>query len=374
MTVSQATTPNTILRHAMRRKNAATGWIGVDLGTYAIKLAQLVRTDGVCHILQSWELPRPGLRAGGDDPGASVHPLAGLDALRSLRRLFSGRQCAAVLPMSQVEFRLFEVPRAEPREQREMVAEFLAGELRQERDEFTFDYWTIENGAALDGPLSQVAAMALPSSHAAELAQRLLKSGWECQALDGMPCAVARAVELAAGSSEASLALDLGFRSPLAVLIEQGRPVFSRQLRGGGLGGMMRGLQAELQITLEECQQLLNRVGLAVPGQASSPLAERTSQLVARPLHQLVSEVQRTIEFLHQQYRQTRPQRLWLLGGGALVRNLPEYFTQALSLPVSAWELDSGVAERDAPAAGPERRSAALFGVAAALSSLAWEG
>jgi hypothetical protein len=59
------------------------------------------------------------------------------------------------------------------------------------------------------------------------------------------------------------------------------------------------------------------------------------------------------------------PSRLLLLGGGAAMRNLPEYLGVRLGLAVHPWRLspnDTGEVVDDA-----------LFATAAALSAVAWE-
>ena len=68
------------------------------------------------------------------------------------------------------------------------------------------------------------------------------------------------------------------------------------------------------------------------------------------------------------QRRHLQPAAVWLMGGGASMKNIGPYLAEALSLPVHIWKLEPE-AEPIECAAG---NRAAVFGSAAALSSLVW--
>jgi Tfp pilus assembly PilM family ATPase len=87
--------------------------------------------------------------------------------------------------------------------------------------------------------------------------------------------------------------------------------------------------------------------------------------MIAEPLAQVVAEVKRTLDFLDLQFRSIVPKKLILLGGGAMVPALPTALADETQLPTRLWSLPSAMNEPQ-----PDE---AFFGVAAALSSLAWE-
>jgi Tfp pilus assembly PilM family ATPase len=176
---------------------------------------------------------------------------------------------------------------------------------------------------------------------------------------------MARAVELcnADRSSEAAVALDLAFSSPLLVIAKQGKPLYARVLRGGGLQSMMRPLEEALHVSEEECHQLLTRYGVVHENDTSASNARATMQLIADPLDCLVNEINRTLGYVRQQFPESPPKCMWLLGGGAGIRNLPEYLSKSVGLPALPWTLN------------PDRSDTgdASYAIAAALSALSWE-
>jgi type IV pilus assembly protein PilM len=340
------------------------GWIGVDIGSRAIKLAQVERKGGRHHIAARWTLVEgDGLltreKLGSGELAVRSKPIA------SLARMFRDRRCAAVIPMAAMDLRSLSIPAATPQEQRQMVAEELAADLAIEPEKLAFDFWKNRNvGQSSD--LVEVTAMALPQEIAAKTATDLLQAGLECQTLDVLPCAIARAVELCdpQQANEAAIAIDLGYQSPLLVLVQQGQPLYCRALRGGGVQSMMQPLEQSLGISPAECHQLLLRWGIGQQADAAAGLAGAMMRLLSEPVDCLLSEIQRTIGFIAQQFTASPPKRIWLLGGGAAIRHLPEYLASHLGLPVQPWSIDA------------DRREAAdaQYAVAAALSILTWEG
>jgi Tfp pilus assembly PilM family ATPase len=81
-----------------------------------------------------------------------------------------------------------------------------------------------------------------------------------------------------------------------------------------------------------------------------------------------VRQITRTLEFTESQRRHLQPADIWLMGGGASLKNVAEYLSKALSLPVRGVTL----ATEPEPIACAAGNRSAMFGNAAALSALAW--
>lgn len=341
------------------------GWIGVDIGTNAIKLAQVERQGSQYHISARWTLTNTTNKSLHTEMTSEEMISARLTELTSLRRIFSGRNCAAVLPMSMVQHRSLELPKSENSEQFRMVGEELSADLEAEPEDLAYGCWATGYEAQSNAELIDVSVIAAPKILVEQVAYRLLSAGLACQALNGMPCAVARAVQIAnlKQPEEMVLALDMGYTSPMIVLVKNGLPLFTRTLRGVGLQSIMQPLETGLQITSEECQELLGHYGVANVDESPTLATQKTMQLIANPLHNLVAEVKRTIEYVGQKFRSSKLARLSLFGGGALIKNFPEYLSHQVQLPVNAWSLDGATS----------KKSDALYGVACGLSSLTFE-
>jgi Tfp pilus assembly PilM family ATPase len=279
--------------------------------------------------------------------------------------LFSGSKCATALPAALVELRNFDVPVGSHSELQRIAGEELAVDLAIEPQELAFDCWEAMSVGRPEPGMTRITVTSVPKKLATQLGDDLLAAGLACQVLDALPCAMARAVELAALEllGDSVIAIDLSYTLPTVVLVKNGRPLFTRTLRGVGLQSIMQPLETGLNISTEECEQLLVRYGIMAGSQAPTVASRRTTEIIAHPIQDLVNEIFRTVDYIGQQFRSCKARQLCLFGGGALVKNLPEYISERLEMPAAPWSLSRGEAAVDD----------ALFGVAAGLSALAWE-
>jgi Tfp pilus assembly PilM family ATPase len=195
------------------------------------------------------------------------------------------------------------------------------------------------------------------------VAKDLLAAGLHCQTLDALPCALARAVQMCDPSADEPIAaLDIGNTSASLTIVREGRPVFCRLLRSCGLKSLMQEWRQRLGVDSGQCRQLLSRYGLAAE-QSCSPAA---IEIFSRPLAHVVDELNKTFQFLALQAAHWSPARIWMFGGGAMIRGVAEFFTQKTGLPTKTWRLSGAEATVLAD-------SDPLFGASAGLSVLAWE-
>jgi type IV pilus assembly protein PilM len=357
--MSTVTTTASFSARALGRRQR--GWIGLDCGVRTIKIAQLERAGDNYRFSARWAIQPADSVPLDRDVIAAGGLKSRLASIQKMMPLLAGRNCAAVLPTPTMDFRMFELPQADVETESAMVAEALATELGIEPSEFSFDYWRNTVKDLPPAQLSPVTVLATPKTVVRSFADQLLSAGLECSVLDGLPCALARAVNLVYDTSdEPAVALDLAYSTPVFVLVHHGRPIFSRALRGGSVQSLMQPLQEALQISPDECEHLLENHG--VPSAAGGVVAQRIFKVISPPLHNMVVEVERTLMYLAQQFRKLRPRQMWLFGSGAKIKHLPEYLGERLHLPAAPWGLSHNADAGDAE-----------FGVAAALSALAWE-
>lgn len=340
------------------------GWIGVDFGSRAIKLAQVAWSNDAYRIVARWTLATPESDPAAQSPISVQAPAAA--QLRAARKLFRGVDVAASLPMSVLALRTIDAPPGTLEETVCLIEQDLLNDLPDADGGVSFDFWEVPSRDARAPEGKRYSVLAAPRNTVMHFADALLKAGLDSRVFDGLPCALARAVQLAEGpaSMEPSAVIDLGFSSPLFVVVIDGQPVFVRPLRGCDMQSFTRPLCAGLDINLAQAEQLLGRFGVASSGRSEATAAEiATHRLAAEPMDALISELQRTLGYLSQQLREQVPRRMWVLGGGAAWPGMAERLAEKLDLPVHPWKLPGLAPATD--------RSDALFGVAAALSSLA---
>lgn len=354
---------STITSHSRKlsSRGRRLGWVGVDLGTSALKIAQ------VCGEQGRWSLAAqvvvPAARSGTIGLSPAVASML-FDSTA-----FRGRRAACAIPLSAAELRTIELPVGSDTELREMIAQEIGATADFVNAQREFDFWELETPERSDG-IRTYAVLSIAHDIAQQVAEDLLQAGMKCEAIDGVPFAIARAAAMnaAEGQPEVVAAIDWGFSSVTFVAAAAGEPIFVRSLRDCHLGLILKRMEDELGLTPSECYPLLVNYGLPHPnaGSSSSKLQEAIGDLVTDTLACLVDEVARTLSFAGRQLRRRSPKSLLLMGGGAAIRHSAEHVAARIQQPVDCWKLPT----QSGAACPLQKHHTALFAVAAGLSQL----
>jgi Tfp pilus assembly PilM family ATPase len=207
----------------------------------------------------------------------------------------------------------------------------------------------------------------------------IAQAGLSCEVLDGAPLALARAVQLASGSGFLDQKgpvglLDWGYRGATFGMATDGRPTFVRFLRGCGISDFVERVQKTLELTLEESESLLVSHGLPCRDQIEESLLE-VQEVIAKAgkpvIDELIDQITKSLSFLKAESPDDLsklPERVWLFGGGATIRNVSTVLAQKVGLPFQTWKLPFDSVDENRR----EHCPAEMLGSAAALSMLAW--
>ena len=326
-----------LTRRLSFRLSGLHGLIGVDIGSRVIKMAQVERRGSrwrlaairVIPIADNRELTESAIADGliGDS-------LAGFNAKASG---LSGQRAACLLPTGIVEPQTQMLPQANDSELRSMVLEDAA---ENPDGSAIVDVWSDRDGWDADAPMIRVSACSLPDAVARQCAEDLLSHRLQCEYLDGLPFAMARAVGLVDYDMELETvaALDWGHSRPLLTILRNGVPAFTRVLRMCGTVHIEQAVQNALGTTPEESARLLSLSPVA-GSDIAGRLPELLSQIAGPEIDRLVGQIHRTLQFLRQQHPALVPARLWLLGGGATIAGIDRHVAEHLDLETSVWRL-----------------------------------
>ncbi len=350
------------------------GWIGVDIGTHCVKLAQAMRDSGIVRLFRAAVIQRPESWSS-DDCLATEQPLASCAEIRAALECggFVGRDAICTLPMNVSQLRGLNVPPGSDEERRTIIGDELAEDWAESRHVMEFDYWETEAARAeksSDGFNVNVIATSRP--WISQLWHDCRQTKLDCWAVDATPLAMSRAVSLVGGlgGAERVLAVDWGYSNTTVCIVGDERPLYCRRVHGCGFGLVLEGITTAFDVTRDEAQHLAETLGLsgdrATDGDATIQAA--ITDAAAGPLEALIRQLTRTIQFMETQRRHLQPTSIWLMGGGAAMRHVGQYLARAVPLPVHVWSI-APVAEPLACAAGSR---SAVFGSAVALSAAGW--
>lgn len=352
----------------MRR---AKGWIGVDIGTCSIKMAQVERHGGQVTIREAATVRRPIPWEESTtlqwSPRGSQAELA---SARALGEQFTGRASVAMVPMAVAELRNLRV--AEPNEASVQHALHTAApaETTDRLHERVVDFWPIAHPTESQTvALDNVSVLSVAKAWSLQIANDLSATRLRCCAIDGLPLALARATSLTEDIPvDAPVAvLDWGFTCATFCIVYQGAPLFVRRLRECGFGQLVERVREALSVSWEEAAGLTEEH--AVGRHQTAPTAKLICELVTDRLSHLVEELERTMTYLRAHRKLLLPKHLLLFGGGATTKQIDRFLTEKIRLATREWTLgDSRFCSQTAGSI-----PTTLLGPAVALSLLALE-
>ena len=364
---------NKRIKHLNHRR---TGWIGVDIGSGAIKIAQVEQTAGRYRLARSVIVRAP---EGIPFDRAAIEDGRVAEEIRNAIHLhdgFIGKSAACVVSMSQCELRTLISAKGTEDEQRELISLELQQDSAHTAEAREFDFWdgATEQQNDVKG-MTQVHVMSLPRSLADGIGTALLESRLQCELLDTVPFCAMRALEIDGTSVTPETEffpiqaiLDWGYSAATLVILRNDQPVLARCLRDCGTSVLLARIAQRLKLTRSQTDALLMNYGIKRQqnnGEQTSELRDLILELAASLLHDLTSELLQTFDFLKMQFSSQQLQRLIISGGGGAIPGMCEQLEATLRLPVRPWQLPLRSSDADQPEP--------ILASAAALSALAWE-
>ena len=351
------------------------GWIGLDIGARNIKLAQMEQQGGRLRLADAAIIPRATPWRTADHIESSVRSASQElgTALITATRL-RGRLAAAQLPTTACDFNTAPVVIGDDSAQVQTIAQELLT-LGIHLNQRVFDYWPgLESKASNSG----INVLSTSQSWSEGTVRDLRSSGLSCQAIDGLPHTLARAVaQVELNPTETIAAIDWSYTGATFVLLDNGSPVYIRQLKQTALGDTLDQFATELELDEDEATELLQSVNLApARSEELDEISELVAEILEPTLHSMVAELQRTLSHLDNFGRQLTPKRLrlapnrfYLFGGGATIQGIDRLLSQRVGGTFSVWS--SG--DDDQAMAKSKGTPLCLLASAMSLSRLCWE-
>lgn len=361
------------------RTSRQKGWIGIELGARAIKMAQVEKLGSRLSIRRGivFRHGHPFRSSGGNLAQDFEWPSEEIRSALSWYGGFQGRRAACVLSMRATDFRAMNIPAGTDQERRSMIAHKLAA-IHGDDGGREFDFWETDfAGEAAASSDQNVAVISVPSDLATRVAQNISGAGLKCEVLDGTPLALARAIEMvpAGQRSDPAAIVDWGFAGATFSVVSGGRPLFTRYLRDCGVGALADALSKSLALSLDEAEELLTKHGLPHPTVArgrEAELQEAIADTGSGRLADMAEQLNKTISYLNVHRTKLVPAKIWLFGGGATIKNAAQFLTTKVGVPTVVWRLP----EQPPASSDGDNASRAvpteMLGAAVALSALAW--
>lgn len=364
------------------------GWTGIEIGCHEVKMAQVRKLDGRWCLSSIWTIENPipytseGCEPMGHRPNRTQESFGWLtnadllenglarlfNGAESLNGLFQGKKCAATLNDGMIDYRELDLPFSDLDDAFPVVSSEVAFEAECEPNELITDCWRLPKSRSRHES-STYAAVSLKCAAAEQLSTDLLRIGFDCQVIDAVPCAIARATQMMIQDHESiTLAIDLGYGQSTVTIVQDDEPILTRSLRSCSLISLLEGIARVFEVSIADAQTLLFQSSandsFRDSGKEgfSNPLRQRTDVF----LNALACEINKTLEYCSRVFHSITPQQILIMGAGVKIPRIANVLEQKTNLLTHVWCMES--------AFGPlESQPIGSFAIAAGLSSLAWD-
>jgi len=299
--------------------------LGVDLGSYSVKLVLMETSLRHTKIVSLAELPIP----------------EGSDAQQTLtQELASGRwksdTVVAALGGEAAMVRYLSFPFVDPRKIAPVVGYELEGQIPYELDEVVFDHVILERSNVDGHPSARVVVAAAKIDRAQALVDRLHGAGLDPDPLTVEPMAYGYlgGSNDEMGQSEAVAVLDVGHRSTNLTILHDGRPLFIRTLSRGG-GHVTDVIASRFNLPRQEAERIKHADGMVpLPGQDLDGPRSDLAGAVLDALKLWDLGIRQTLSAVRSELGQDLD-RVVLCGAGSTLRGLPYHVADLFGVGLS---------------------------------------
>lgn len=311
----------------------AKGTIGLDIGTSAIRAAEVKGKDPVT-LVRFADVPLPiGAIVAGEV--ADEEPIVAVLKETWKRGGFKSKRVAVAIANQNVIVRPIELPR--------MDEEDLRGALRYQVQEYIpisiddalLDFIVLDEFENSDGtPMMRVLAVAAQKEMVNGFVRVLLRAGLEPVMVDLAPLAAARALVDAIppvmGERQSEAIVDVGSGITNILVHEYGKPRLVRIVSMGG-NDVTAALVAECGLSAEDAELEKSVTELLPEGE---PVGPGAPTVIDRRAAIFIDSVRQSLDYYENQPGAVPLSRVSLIGGGARMRGLAARLGAALNVPV----------------------------------------
>lgn len=324
-------------------------FIGIDIGTHSLKIAECQRVGEKVSLL-NYEIIRLPEGLG---ESQSLNPqetsIFIRDTLKRMRIRTSDTVSEVTGPWT-VARHLFMTDLADD-EMREAIRWGSKADFPFALDEAIIDFYKLEVLEKAEGESEAEIICAVATREVIEGQVALLKeAGLKPLFLSIPSFSLMQAYRITqpAPWSETAVIIDLGNRSTQIIVLKEGKLKFSREIAVAGdvftqsLTGVYETNGEREEIDEEVAERIKIKVGLSEKA-GSDPIIEgvpwdQVQKRLGSVMDRLLLEVERSLNYYKNQFNDYELKRVFLTGGGSLLKGLPEALEKNLEIPVHFFE------------------------------------
>lgn len=332
--------------------------IGVDLGTSAIKMAQIRVAEGGMELIAAGLAEIPPVCQADVGRRMGFLPKGIRDILRS--GMFRGTQCVLSLPAEETFVHHVRIPRLSPTEAVAAVHRELEGKLPYPVAKAVVRHVVVGNVYGEDTMMQEVIAVSAPRATVDAYLGAARKAKLNVIGINIEPCAIVECFShlfrRASDADRTVLFVDIGTASTQAVLARGSQIVFARNLTAGGRE-LDNAVAAALEMQVDQAKALRRQVQA---GTAETDVADELYRHLRSAVDGLADELIQCIRYYDSVFRTQPIDRVIFVGGQAFDKRLCQTIAQRINLPAQIGDplLRVKSASEVVKASGLDRRQA----------------
>ncbi|MBI2413993.1 MAG: type IV pilus assembly protein PilM [Deltaproteobacteria bacterium] len=301
--------------------------IGVDIGSYSVKVVALVGAEGSYTLggAALFKLPREG----GEGLHATPPFISGILKSKGIR----GRRAAAIMGGPSLIFKHLKLPVMPEKDLKEAVR----WEVRKDLAiavapaDLVLDYMTAAKAAKPGDNTLSIVAFAAVRSDVERNITLFRDAGLDLRVLEVVPSALLFSFN-ANNAWEPGVnyaMLDIGENKSTLAILKDKRLSFTREI---GIGGadFTKQLASGMGRPEEDAEEYKIAFGLT----SGDSDEDKAKKVLSQSVERLCTEVQRSFDYFHAQFREGSVAKLFLSGGSARLKGIEEFIANILAVPV----------------------------------------
>lgn len=298
--------------------------VGIDIGSSAIKLAEITLAKGGATLDNFAVIPAPQQAI---TNGEITDSLLVSESIRSAFREngFKNRTACVGLSGTAVIIKKISIPRVDPKKLREQVQYEAAQYLPFDVSQVTLEHHVLSFTSSPEN--LDILVIAAQNEYILNYINSISQAGLKCGVLDVNSLALANIFELNYGKTSEPIALfNFGSNITNFLVLFQGEVIFSRDIPVGGFH-FTNEISKNMGITFDEAETLK----ISQSGDQEAPEETRTFMNIA--LDYVTEEIRNSIDFYTATAQGHLITKAYFTGGASLTAGLIDHLVDVLKLP-----------------------------------------
>jgi type IV pilus assembly protein PilM len=307
--------------------------VGIDIGTSSVKMVQMKKNSKVARWGMEY-IPEGMVNQGKIEVSTQ---LAEIIKRTAAKYKIKGNQCSVCLSGSELIVRELKLPEMGESQIMDNIRHEITSFLPLNHEEYCIDYKVLEYMPSQDETPGKLRIMvaAVPNNIVHTYINTLKKANLKVTYVDVVPNIagkLAKWIMLNHGSKESLNnigIIDFGARTTNIIILKDGNYFIHKTIANGG-DYLTSHISEKLHIDYMEAEAFKRKANFF-----ENNFQDNACQYVKNFIDYLITDVERTIEFYKNRNNQKGVDHIYLMGGGSLLKGLPNYMKEHLQVEVS---------------------------------------